>query len=383
MLKVTGNGMGDYDFKNISLDLKDYDIVLCDKNFKENGANVLKLGFSEIKEHILQNHTKQKILYVVTGSPLFYSGALTIAKLLPNECVEFINNTSCLDYMLAKLKISINNVGVCSLHGKTELDLNAFFAKKYTFIVCDKDSIGILQNKLQYLKKENYKTTVGYKLGYDDEQIFDIDLFNANFNLHEPFVLLIEKKFEALPNEDEFFETERGMITKKFKREFSLANLDLQPNELFWDIGSGSGSCAIVAHKKYRVKTMLFEKNETRAQNILMNLVNHNAIDSELFIGNASDYFEKITQNPNKIFIGGGGEEIMQKLDYLYTRLCNSGIMLLNIVTLKHLNIALNTLKNANIKYEVFSFSLTTYKSDLDLAEPERQMYQIKVIKQA
>lgn len=383
MVTIIGNGIGDYDFKNISLNLKDYDAILCDKNFKEDGKNVLKLGFSEIKEYILQNYAKQNILYVVTGSPLFYSGALTIAKLLPNECVDFINNTSCLDYMLAKLKISINDVGVCSLHGKTELDLNAFFAKKYSFIVCDKDSIGILQKKLQYVVKQNYTTTVGYKLGYSDEQISEIDLYGINFDLHEPYVLLFEKKFVDLPCVDENFITERGMITKQFKRDFSLANLDLQPNELLWDIGAGSGSCAITAHKKYRVKTTLFEKNEVRAENIAQNLKNHSVVDCELFVGNASDYFENIAQNPNKIFVGGGGEEIMSSLDYLYNRLCKNGIMLLNIVTLKHLNIAINSLKSANITYEIFSFSLTTYKTDLDLAEPERQMFQIKVAKQA
>ncbi|RXJ87199.1 precorrin-6B methylase, partial [Aliarcobacter trophiarum LMG 25534] len=113
--------------------------------------------------------------------------------------------------------------------------------------------------------------TIGYKLGFVDEKIEEIDLLNfdeKSFDLSQPFVLLIKKEFESknIISEDVEFETERGMITKKYKRQLTLQNLDLEPNNLLWDIGAGSGSCAIEAYKRYKVKTTLFEKNETRAE---------------------------------------------------------------------------------------------------------------------
>ncbi len=40
------------------------------------------------------------------------------------------------------------------------------------------------------------------------------------------------------------------MITKKYKRHLSLQNLDLEPNQLLWDIGAGSGSCGIGVYKR-------------------------------------------------------------------------------------------------------------------------------------
>ena len=55
--------------------------------------------------------------------------------------------------------------------------------------------------------------------------------------------------------------------------------------------------------------------------------------------------------------------------------------MLINAITLKHLSLMINTLNENNIEYEIFSLSLTNYKGKLDLVEPERQLFQIKVLK--
>ena len=61
------------------------------------------------------------------------------------------------------------------------------------------------------------------------------------------------------------------MITKQYKRDLSLQNLDLQPNQTLWDIGAGSGSCGIEAYKRYKVKTIFFEKQPQRIKYIKQN----------------------------------------------------------------------------------------------------------------
>ncbi len=84
------------------------------------------------------------------------------------------------------------------------------------------------------------------------------------------------KKFNTSPlSRDNEFKTERGMITKEYKRNLSLQQLDLEPNQILWDIGAGSGSCAIEAFKRYRVKTILFEKSPKRCEFINRRPGNH------------------------------------------------------------------------------------------------------------
>jgi precorrin-6Y C5,15-methyltransferase (decarboxylating) len=59
----------------------------------------------------------------------------------------------------------------------------------------------------------------------------------------------------------------------------------------------------------------------------------------------------------------------------------NGGVMLINAITLKNLTEMIMVLNKAKLEYKVISLSLTTYKGKLDLIEPERQLFQIKVTK--
>ena len=383
MVTIVGNGMGEYSFENIGVDYKLYDRVLCDKNFIQSGSNILKLGFKEIKEYIKENYKYEDILYVVTGSPLFFSAGILVAKQVPKDKVKIINNTSSKDYLLSKLILNDSEVDAISLHGRKNFNLERFLTNRYTLILCDKKSINRLQKAMNFFDMSKIEITIGYKLGYEDEKIEKFDLFgNHDFDLDEPFVLLIKKDFEQDSiSKDMDFKTQRGMITKSYKRNLSLQNLDLKPNQILWDVGAGSGSCGIEAHKRYKVKVEFFEKNIVRVENIKENLIAHNLIDCSLHVGDASDIFDNLEENPDRIFLGGGGESVIKKISYLYERLNENGIMLINAITLKHLNLMLNELNKNKIIYKVFSLSLTTYKGSLDLVEPERQLFQIKVKK--
>ncbi len=382
MVTIAGNGMGEYDFSNLEFNFCEFDKIVCDKNFKDDGANVLKLGYKDAKEYILKNYEQENILYVVTGSPLFFSAGTLIAKQLPKDKVKIINNTSCKDYMLERLMISENDVSFLSLHGRSRIDLSEFFRKRYTLVLCDEKSLDRLKEALKYLKKDDYSLFIGYKLGYEDEVIKEIELDTNEFDLKNPYVLLFEKRFEVnILSEDSEFETERGMITKKLKRAVTLQSLDLMPNEILWDVGSGSGSCAIEAYKRYKVKTCLFENNPKRIEFIKQNLTNHKVIDTHLFKGNAEEYFDKVDENPDKIFVGGGGSEVIKKLPYLYDRLNSGGKMLISAITLKNLSQMIQVLDSARLEYEVSSYSITSYKGKLNMIEPQRMLFNIVIDK--
>jgi len=389
MVTIIGNGMGDYTFenlKNTDIDLSSYDKIICDKNFTETGENIVKGGFKIAREYILENYEKENILYVVTGSPFFYSAGILVAKKLPIEQVKIINNTSSKVYMQEKLFINDSDIDTFSLHGRPHIDLTKFLTNKYTFLVCDKLTISKMQKAIKFLNSSDIKVMIGYKLGYNDEVIEQIDINNFDenrFDLTQPYVLLIEKLFVSKNglSDDCDFDTERGMITKKYKRHLTLQNLDLEPNQLLWDIGAGSGSCGIEAFARYKTNTIFFEKNEERVKHIKMNLTNHQVLNCELYVGEAQEIYPTLEQTPQRIFVGGGGEKVIDTLPYLYERLDANGVMLINAITLKHLSQMINVLNDAKIEFQTHSISLTTYKGKLDLVEPERQLFQLKVIK--
>jgi len=138
---------------------------------------------------------------------------------------------------------------------------------------------------------------------------------------------------------------------------------------------------SIDGYKRYKTRTILFEKNPKRAAMIKNSLKTHKILDAKLYEGEASELYKQEQSTPERIFVGGGGVKVIGELDYLYERLAEGGIMVANFVTLTNLTQAITVLKEAGIAFEIKSVSLTTYKMSLLMPEPERVMHQIIVKK--
>ncbi|WP_434657971.1 precorrin-6Y C5,15-methyltransferase (decarboxylating) subunit CbiT [Sulfurimonas sp. NW9] len=381
MVTIAGSGMGEYNFKNIDVDFSKFDMIFCDQNYETPLPNVTKGNFKVIKEAILNNLDKE-LLYVVSGSPTFFSGAILIINALKKQKIAFkiIDNTSSLSYMLAHEGVSLVKTGIITLHGKNFVDLQNFLTKEYTFIVCDNDTPRVLSQAISFLDEDDISITLGEKFGYEDETFSTTTLQKMlEKSPRMPYSLLVKRKYKPLPNisSEESIEHENGMITKSYKRHISLQNLELQSNMLLWDIGAGSGSVSIDGYKRYKVKTILFEKNPKRSAMIKNSLKKHKVLDTKLYEGEASEAYKKELSTPERIFIGGGGQKVIAELEYLYGRLAKGGILVANFVTLTNLTQAITVLRKAKISFDVKSISLTTYKMSLLMPEPERIMHQI------
>ncbi|MEN4045738.1 precorrin-6Y C5,15-methyltransferase (decarboxylating) subunit CbiT [Sulfurimonas sp. NWX367] len=381
MVTIAGSGMGEYNFKNIDVDFSKFDMIFCDQNYETPLPNVTKGNFKVVKEAILNNLDKE-LLYVVSGSPTFFSGAILIINALKKQKIAFkiIDNTSSLSYMLAHEGVSLVKTGIITLHGKNFVDLQNFLTKEYTFIVCDNDTPRVLSQAISFLDEDDISITLGEKFGYEDETFSTTTLQKMlEKSPRMPYSLLVKRKYKPLPNisSEESIEHENGMITKSYKRHISLQNLELQSNMLLWDIGAGSGSVSIDGYKRYKVKTILFEKNPKRSAMIKNSLKKHKVLDTKLYEGEASEAYKKELSTPERIFIGGGGQKVIAELEYLYGRLAKGGILVANFVTLTNLTQAITVLRKAKISFDVKSISLTTYKMSLLMPEPERIMHQI------
>ena len=385
MVTIAGSGMGAYNFDNLTLDFSQFELIFCDKNYTTNLSNVIQGGFKEVKEAILENLDRD-ILYVVSGSPTFFSGALIIVEALKKRNIDFtiIDNSSSLNYMLAHEALNVMKVGIISLHGKSSVDMENFLTKPYTFVLCDEQTPKRLQEATHFLDEADITITLGERFGYSDESFKVTTLKDILDNPPKmPFSLLIKRNYTPLPaiSQEDSIEHENGMITKSYKRHLSLQNLNLAPNMLLWDIGAGSGSISIDGYKRYKIRTILFEKNEKRCDMIKRSLYRHKILETTLHIGEASQKYKEEPSTPERIFIGGGGAKVISDLAYLYSRLACGGILVANFVTLEHLTTAITVLKEANIAFDVKSIALTTYKMSLLLPEPERVMHQIIIQK--
>jgi len=194
MLTIGGFGMGKPSLDGF--DIKRYDSIIVVKSFDLDGKNLLKLSYKDAKEYILKYAKQKEILYLVSGSPLFFSAGVILAKLLPKRLVKIIPNFSSKEYFLQKLFISESEVSVVTLHGRKRVDLEEFFKKRYTFILCDEYSLDRLKEYLKWLLRDDYRVTIGYKLGYEDEVIKEITLDEPlnkeilKFQIHTHFLTI-------------------------------------------------------------------------------------------------------------------------------------------------------------------------------------------------
>ncbi|OGI18687.1 MAG: precorrin-6Y C5,15-methyltransferase (decarboxylating) subunit CbiT [Candidatus Melainabacteria bacterium RIFOXYA2_FULL_32_9] len=412
MLTIAGSGINLYSLAEVieKVQCSEFDCLITDINFDtpENkellpaNLEVNFLPFKEIrlfiKEKYLQN---KKILYVVTGSPIFYSATKEILRYLENEIPEFDSNRvnvlpaeSSKDYILRKLNIPESEVTALSLHGRDFLDLTKFLTTKYAFLLCDEHSLQKIADDTRFIQ-DDLIFYIGSKLGSDDERITKFDLYKATkeMSLEEikqalvPYVLLIERKYDISQtfSNNEDFETNAGMLTKTDKRAITLQSLELQPNLLMWDIGAGSGSVSIDAYKIFKIRSLLFEKNEEQCAFIKRNLTNHKVAGTQLFEGNVLENYKKAPK-PDRIFIGGGGEKVLNQVENLYLELKDNGLMVINVVVLENLSELLLTLRKADIDYEVRSIDISNYKKisqdiKLSIAESERTLFQVIVKK--
>lgn len=374
MVTIAGCGMGCHMRVDISL----YDYVICDAGLALQGENILHFSYQEAKTYLLAHQASMNLLYVVSGSPLFFSAGATLARFIDRKNLTIIPHTSSLEYMSQKMVVAYQDVGVVSLHGRLLWDMASFLVKPYTFVLSDKETYQRLQEGLRFIN--DIKVTLGYRLGFDDEQITTIDLAQPpTFDVTQPHVFMIERLYDANGSilRDEDFIYQRGMITKQYNRDVSLHHLELRPNLVLWDVGAGSGSCGITAHKRYHVQSIFFEQNSERIAHIKMNFSRHHVINPYMYEGDVLTHIDKVHLLPDRIFIGGGGERVLERVGEFYRRLNDEGIMVIHCVSLHNLMVALASLNHENISYEVTSHVMTQYEGALDLPKESRMLYSI------
>ncbi len=135
-------------------------------------------------------------------------------------------------------------------------------------------------------------------------------------------------------------------MTQAEVRAIALAQLDIHPGMVVWDVGAGSGSVSIEAAEL--------------AQPGMVFAIEQDAADFHLILANAETFAVKNLKAihatapaifaelppPDAIFIGGTGREVARLLEAAYKALRPAGRLVVNVATLEMLNATYSTLKS-------------------------------------
>ncbi len=362
-LYIIGAGMGHIsDLTEYAADIiKKADIVYGSsrlyEQYKVLNNNILAPKYSEI-ESVLEKETLKNTALLVSGDVLFYSIAKKIHEKFMNKFnIELIPGISSMQYFLSKLNIINYNIKAVSMHGRNNSCLGPVSYNEYTFMLTggDKKADNII-NELYNAGLDYVYVYAGENLHSDNERIVSGKISDMlDYKFSSLTVLLIYNK-EYVNHKtnlrDNDFIRGKAPMTKEDIRWLSACYLGIEDSDIVYDIGAGTGSCAIefAGHAKDGL-VYAVEKDDEAFELININKKNlkrHNVLSIK---GNAPEVLLNLPA-PDKVFIGGSSKTMKDIFKIVYEK--NNHVKItVTAITLETIASAVDAFKVYNIEPDI------------------------------
>ena len=284
------------------------------------------------------------IVIFTTGDPYFYGFGNTLKKLRPMAKVKVFPYFNCLQLLSHRAQLNYSEIYPASLHGRPwdKLDEALLSGRKLIGVLTDqkKTPSTTARHLLDYGFKE-YRMIIGDELGGDQENVVDLSLEEASGYRCSKLNCLILQRSES-PKQihfgipDNLFITlagRPGMITKRAIRVVSISLLELSAANVFWDVGSCSGSIAIEAKRLFpHLSVIAIEKRPECEDIIRVNAKNLKTPGIKVEIGDVFEMGMNTLPKPDTVFIGGHGGKLEELLYLINGFLESCGRIVMNTV---------------------------------------------------
>lgn len=315
--------------------------------------------------YVKRNMKDKNVVVLTSGDPLFFGiGNLLLQKLGP-ENVVVCTNISSVAAAFARIKEPWNDARIYSLHGRDDLSgvIDSLRKNEKVAIFTDsRNNPARLARLLLDQRMPHYRICVLEKMGtldecvrwYEPEEAVDVDFKEPNFVILKPLDTCSESATPlALGLPDKQYEHEKGLITKAEVRAVSLSKLNLYRDSVLWDLGSGSGSIAIEASLFIRKGRILaIEKDSRRIEQIKKNRKRFKVKNLDIVQNTLPAGLDQLPE-PDRVFLGGGGQDIKEIIQIACSRLKPGGIIVANIVLIQNMSRVMKQFESENLDVDV------------------------------
>ena len=332
---------------------------------------VVKGGLQTIVER-LQEETRPTVV-LASGDPLFFGIGGYLSSKMNIEVYPYVSS---IQLAFSKMGESWQDAYFVSVHGRSIKGLaQRIDGKAKVALLTDaENSPNRIAEYLLSFGMTEYRAFVAENLQgenekagwYELEEMVDIEFSSLN-------VVILKKVADgphwSLGIEDEEFsqrKPDKGLITKKEIRVLSLYALQLQKNSTVWDVGTCTGSMAIEAAKLApEGQVFAIEKNEPDLENCFQNQRKFRA-DLTAIHGKAPQGLEQFP-DPDAIFIGGTGGEMVDLIKTCCHRLKEGGRIVLNAATIENLYRANEAFAQASFQTSIMHAQISRSKPILGM----------------
>ena len=371
-IDVVGMGLGFDDLTpNHRRMIERADILIGGKrllaSFSDMPAEKKAIGkdLDDVIAYIRRRMARKSIVVLASGDPLFFGIGAKLVGAFGPERVTIHPNVSSVAAAFARIKEPWSGVRIVSLHGrKNQNELLRALAEEDRIAVLTDPEHGPewLARLILEQQGSGFRMAVMEALGSPTERHGWYRLEQAAAGTFaEPNLVVLKRESRPgvarrrpmLGAPDEWFDHHRGLITKSEVRAVALAKLRLEPGQVFWDLGAGSGSIAIESSLFIgKGRIVAVEKELRRVEQIKANarrfrVRNLRVVQAVLPAGLAR------LPKPDRIFIGGGGEALPSIITEAVRHLKPDGIVVINTVLLQSVHGASAALRRLGFTTEI------------------------------
>lgn len=283
----------------------------------------------------------EDIIIFASGDPLFYGFANTIKRLYPEMQMKVLPAFNSLQMLAHRLNMAYQDMRAVSLTGRP-------WEKFDEALICGEQLIGCLTDRnktpnaiwkrmLDY-GYDNYMMYVGENLGNEERE--RISIFEEGNEYDNPNCIILKRKSlirRGFGIPDSNFHLLNGrsrMITKMPIRLASIAAMELDRKNSFWDIGFCTGSISIEAKLAFpHLHITAFEIREEGKELMEANSRKFHAPGINAVIGDFLTADISRLESPEAVFIGGYGGRMKEMLAKVKTVLAAGGCIVFNSVS--------------------------------------------------
>ncbi len=326
----------------------------------------------------------QRPVLVNYGDPLFYGVARYLTERLGKDHFEVLPHVSSMQLAFARVKESWEDAYLGSLGGRpleTVVD-RIRTAERVGLFSSDDCPPARLARALLDHGIDYFRAYVCENLGQPDERVTQAELSDlVEMTFHPLNVLILVRKpnrpdrsarsdrHRLFGNPDDAFaqsQPKRGLITQAEVRSIALAQLDIRPQSVVWDIGAGSGSVAIEAAQLASMGVVYaIEPDPGDLVLLKANAEEFGVPNVYPIAGRAPECLEGLP-DPDAVFIGGTGRQVTPVLTEAYRRLTPGGQLAVNVATIDGLALAHEVLKGLAGEVRVWNINIARGHEQLD-----------------
>jgi precorrin-6Y C5,15-methyltransferase (decarboxylating) len=349
----------------------------------------------------IQAAGNKRIVMLIYGDPMFYGLARYVCDKLGKDRFEVVPHVSSMQLAFARVMETWEEAYLTDLanHPLDAVLEKIRTAQKVGLFTTDHCGPAEVAKALLARHIDYFTAYVCENLGARDERVTRGALAEIAEKKFAPLNVMIlvrdpdapDRPREAVGrrlfgNPDEAFlqsQPKWGLLTPAEVRAIALAQLDIAPSSIVWDVGAGSGSVSIeAAQMAFDGSVFAIEMDAEEHSLIRDNTARFDVGNVTAVLGRAPEAFDELP-DPDCVFVAGAGREVTRVSAAAFGRLRRGGRLVVNTTSIDHLSELRQAMGKHSSDVRVWMINLARGTDQLDRLtfEPLKPSFLLAVTK--